>query len=358
MALPSEPIPIMRDTPITPTSLKDGEDCTRYGVMLKATGKDRYDPLHALYGSAFGAGAAAYALNPADLPDVRRGRMLVEASKVWGPMQRLETKTWPNLIKVLFAFADTCDKLGLQGLESETRIIVTIVRPNGSYWKIGGAFDLLAKSDAGVAIHDFKAVSTEYMYSWATDPQVMHYTLLQFLRYKSDPWSTVMPNHIGHYFVAVLSGQGDIAFHTRECVPGLWRTLDTHIERCYKQYEDHNKIAAGGIHAVPTRFNRCDSKRPCYFIPQCYDDASYTPKDYVDTRTFSKVVHLQYDEAEFNTCVAELKSILQLKDQEVKKAASTQDMLSAMMEQEVDLNSILTDNTSTVKLLGDLVDGD
>ena len=358
MALPSEPISIMSNVPITPTSLKDGEDCTRYGVMLKATGKDRYDPLHALYGSAFGAGAAAYALHTTDTADVRRGRALVEASKLWGSMQRLETKTWPNLIRVLLAFANTCDNLGLKGLESETRIIATIVRPDGSHFKIGGAFDLLAKSEAGTAIHDFKAVSTEYMYSWATDPQIMHYTLLQFLRYKSDPWTTVMPDYIGHYFVAVLSGQGEVAFHTRECMPGMWRTLDTHIERCLKQYDDHNKIAAGGIHTVPARFNRCYSKRTCYFIPQCYDDAPYTPKDYIDTRTFSKVIHLHYDESEFNAHVAELKSILQTRDQDIKRAASTQDMLSAMLEQEVDLNSILTDNLSTTKLLGNILDGD
>ena len=333
----------MKHRPVTPTSLKQADECVRYGVLLEAAGRDKYDPLHAEYGSAFGAGCAAYSCNPTLKSDVRRGLMLIEASKLWGFTQKLEMKTWPTLVKLLLAYANEVDDFGLVGLETETRIIVTVTEPYEEDWKIGGAFDLLATNGNATCIHDFKAVSSEYYYSWESDPQILHYTLLQYIRWRLAPTTTVQPTGLGNYFVGVIPSSNEFALHVRSNHLGIWRTLPTHVGRCKSLYRDQDYVADFGIHVIPTKPSQCNGKkRPCYFIPNCYDDVDFDIVERTDPRVFNRIENLTITRLELDTYTRELMGILQKAESEAKQFDAAHAKMIATLCSDIDLDAIST----------------
>ena len=333
----------MKHRPVTPTSLKQADECVRYGVLLEAAGRDKYDPLHAEYGSAFGAGCAAYSCNPTLKSDVRRGLMLIEASKLWGFTQKLEMKTWPTLVKLLLAYANEVDDFGLVGLETETRIIVTVTEPYEEDWKIGGAFDLLATNGNATCIHDFKAVSSEYYYSWESDPQILHYTLLQYIRWRLAPTTTVQPTGLGNYFVGVIPSSNEFALHVRSNHLGIWRTLPTHVGRCKSLYRDQDYVADFGIHVIPTKPSQCNGKkRPCYFIPNCYDDEDFDIVERTDPRVFNRIENLTITRLELDTYTRELMGILQKAESEAKQFDAAHAKMIATLCSDIDLDAIST----------------
>ena len=334
--------PFMKHRPVTPTSLKQSEECTRYGVLLEAAGRDKYDQLHAEYGSAFGAGCAAYSCSPTLKPDVRRGLMLLEASKLWGFTQKLEMKTWPTLIKLLLAYADEADAAGLVGVETETRILVTVTEPYEAEWRIGGAFDLLATNGDAACIHDFKAVASEYYYSWESDPQILHYTLLQYIRWRLAPATTVQPTGLGNYFVGVIPNSNEFAFHVRSNHLGMWRTLLTHVDRCKSLYRDQDRMADFGIQTVPTKPSQCNGKRPCYFIPNCYDGEEFDIVGRTDHRIFNRIENFTVTRAELDMYVRELMGILQEAEAAAKKFDAAHAKMVATLCDGVDLDAIST----------------
>lgn len=334
--------PFMKHRPVTPTSLKQADECVRYGVLLEAVGRDKYDPLHAEYGSAFGAGCAAYSCNPTLKSDVRRGLMLIEASKLWGFTQKLEMKTWPTLVKLLLAYANEVDDSGLVGLETETRILVTVTEPYEEDWKIGGAFDLLATNGNATCIHDFKAVASEYYYSWESDPQILHYTLLQYIRWRLAPTTTVQPTGLGNYFVGVIPSSNEFAFHVRSNHLGIWRTLPTHVGRCKSLYRDQDYVADFGIHVIPTKPSQCNGKRPCYFIPNCYDDEEFDIVGRTDPRVFNRIENLTITRSELDTYTRELMGILQKAESEAKQFDAAHAKMVATLCSDIDLDAIST----------------
>ena len=342
----------MRDRPITPTTIKQDDECTRYGILLEATGRDKYDPMHAQYGTAFGAGCAAYAMHPESEPEERLGRMCIEASKLWGFTQRLDTKTWPTMLKLMFAYAKYADTIRLSGLETETRIILNVVSGTGLIWKIGGAFDLLASTPDGIAVYDFKAVASEYYYSWESDPQILHYTLLQYIRWKLMPNTTVCPSGIGNYFVGVIPASNEFSFHVRSNHTGIWRTLDAHVSRCRELYITQQRVADFGIHSIPTSPSMCNGRRPCWFIPTCYDDEDFETVGREDTRVFNKIVKLSITEHELGVYVQELKELLRINEENAKSIDKAHAALMQGLSDSIDLSILEVEDN--LNLLGDL----
>ena len=322
---------------ISPTSMKQGDECSRAGVLYQASGKDKYDPLHALFGSAFGLGCAAYAMHPNKSPEARRGLAVISAATLWGFTQKIETKDWPNMVRMLTAFAKLYDSEGTVGVETETRILITVHSPD-LVWTLGGTFDLLSTTpDGGVVIDDFKAVASEYFYAWEADPQILHYTLLQYIRHRHDP-NALCPTSLGMYYVGVLPSSGEISMHMRRNHSGMWRTLRAHYNKAKSQALDFNRASALGLDVLPTNPHTCNGRRTCFFIPQCYDGEAFAENWSVDTRTPDRVVRITCTEQDILQYISELSTILERAEARTKAADLEAAQMAARLQKAADFN--------------------
>lgn len=340
---------------ISPTSMKQRDECGRAGILYQASGKDKYDPLHSLFGSAFGLGCAAYATHPEKQPDARRGLAVLNAATLWGFTQKLETKDWPNLVNLLIAYAKLFDESGRAGVETETRILVEVHSPELT-WTLGGTFDLMsATHDGGVIIDDFKAVASEYFYAWEADPQILHYTLLQYIRYRHDP-NAQCPTDLGMYWVAVLPGSGEVSLHLRRNHSGVWRTLPAHFRKAKAQALEFRDAAAYGLDVLPTNPRVCNGRRSCFFIPQCYDGETFTESWSVDTRNPDRVVKITCTEQDILQYITELSAILERAEAATKAADLEANRMAAQLQAAASFN--LNDlEISTNGHLTDFIEG-
>lgn len=335
---------------ISPTSLKQGDECGRAGVLYQASGKDKYDPLHSVYGSAFGLGCAAYATHPEKDAKARRGLAVLNAATLWGFTQKLDTKDWPNMVNLLTAFAKLYDTEGAIGLETETRILVQVHSPQLT-WTLGGTFDLISTTDSGeVFIDDFKAVASEYFYAWEADPQILHYTLLQYIRHKHDP-NTPCPTRLGVYYVGVLPGSGEVSMHMRRNHLGIWRTLTSHYGKAKQQAMMFQAAATQGLDAIGTNPHTCSGRRSCFFIPQCYDGEAFVENWSADTRTPDRTINITCTEHDLLQWISELSAILERAEAKIKASDIEASKLAAALDAaalfNIDTLEVSTDGYAT-----------
>lgn len=315
---------------ISPTSLKQRDECDRAGLLYQAAGRDKYDPLHSLYGSAFGLGCAAYATHPRMDYEARRGLAFIKAATLWGHFQKIETKDWNNMVRMLTAFCNAYDRSDADGLETETRILVEVTSPE-LVWTLGGTFDLLSRDGDGCFIDDFKAVASEYFYAWEADPQILHYTLLQYIRSQCR-YGVSRPSKLGMYYVGVLPANGEISLHLRRNHAGMWRTLESHVHKAKAQAMDFNKAAVLGLSSLPTNPHTCSGRRPCFFTSQCYDGETFVENWQQDARKPDRTVHISISEAELWEYVAGLTALLQADEVRRRKYDEEQSKLLASLE--------------------------
>lgn len=304
----------MQNQTISPSLLKDMSDCEREAMLYRMRGMDKYDPAHADFGSAFGAAAAYIAMHPDEPRKMALGGAYACASVHFKLLQSFGSKDFGTLIQCIDTFYDIWMRdyaTEWVGYATETRILIEVVCLDGFSYVLGGAYDLeatrLVVSEDGSTvlgvegrIFDFKAVASEYMYNWGTDPQIMHYSLLRYITREVLQDGTPEINGLGCYFVGVITGEG-VVMHQRYNTKGAWRMVQSHLHRCREtarrlaQAGDELEIL-GEAHCLEANGRRCEGRYKCKHHDKCYGGEAFTFRPGADTRTFNKIVRLQITE--------------------------------------------------------------
>lgn len=277
---------------ISPSYMKETERCELKGAITQVSGGKGIDPSHGRFGDAFGLACAHIAIRYMhESEEELLGRAFMLAATKFGFLETIKEKTKSTLVKAILEFYKLWHTKyapeGWVGLESETRIVLDV---DGI--KFGGAYDLKAVHvpSGKCRIFDFKAVESEFMYRWATAKQILHYTLLDYIKSTTSSGTQPLPDGQGCYFVALIDANG-VALYEREPHFGLYKQLRPYVidalvkgqnlmDSSYGDYESFS-VAPGGW--------ACSGRQQCKFNKACYENGKLEVKLHDDTRVFSPI---------------------------------------------------------------------
>ena len=292
---------------VTPTNLRDASKCQKQALLYVGDSNDKYAPEHAKFGHAFGKAAAIVVEYADEVIGVRLGKAFTSVFEYIAYDESVSYKNIGTLYNALIQLDRVWQndyKKSYMYVSTEQRIEVTVVREGKVYMRIGGAYDLLVqdKSDGSYVVFDFKAVSSEFMYNWASEPQILHYSLLLKLLYPDTPIYK-----LGSYLVAVFLQQGTF-LERRHNVVGFANSVWNHVSNCKQLYDGIcNFKASATVDVLNVNPRECFKRSPCTYANLCYSDSSmiYTPR--VDDRIFTDHNHIEVDYDDFVKLVDELK---------------------------------------------------
>ena len=335
---------------VTPTNLRDASKCQKQALLYAGDSNDKYAPEHAKFGHAFGKAAAIVVEYADEVIAVRLGKAFTSVFEyiayddnvsyknigtLYNALIQLD-KVWQNDYKKSYSYVST-----------EQRIEVTVVRDCKVYMRIGGAYDLLVqdRSDGSYVVFDFKAVSSEYMYNWASEPQILHYSLLLKLLYPDTPIYK-----LGSYLVAVFLQQGTF-LERRHNVVGFGNSIWNHVSNCKMLYDsicDFKSSATVDVLNVNPR--ECFKKSPCTYANVCYADSNmvYTPRK--DDRIFTDHSHIDVEYDDFVKLVNELKHDI-LKHESIERTVKVSPEISTLMSAADVLNMFTVESDDGVSNL-------
>lgn len=170
---------------LSPSKMK--ETCTRASAYyLLGSGVSPAYQVDRDFGHAFGAATAALAQHVTKPPHARLGIALASTPYFFDLYGDRAGKNIDSLMEVV-CMADpilyNMYSAGWRFAGTEEKVILTVVNEHGDVEaKLSGTYDLKLERQDEVVIIDAKAVSSDYRYSWLTDPQVVYYLWLSSLQ--------------------------------------------------------------------------------------------------------------------------------------------------------------------------------
>lgn len=335
---------------VTPTNLRDASRCQKQSLLYAGDSNDKYAPEHAKFGHAFGK-AAAHLIEYADEAiGVRLGKAFTSIFEYIAYDESVSYKnigTLYNALTQLDRLWQNDYKKSYEYVNTEQRIEVTVIKNGKVYMRIGGAYDLLVqdRSDGSYVVFDFKAVSSEFMYNWASEPQILHYSLLLKLVYPDTPIYK-----LGSYLVAVFLQQGTFLERRRNVV-GFANSVWNHVSNCKQLYDSircFKEEATVDVLSVNPR--ECFKKSPCTYANICYSDSNmvYTPRK--DDRVFTDHTHVELDYDDFVKLVDELKYDI-LKHESLERKINVSPEVSTLMTAADELSMFAVESDDSVSNL-------
>ena len=328
-------------TIISPSNLREANVCTKQHILSKGKkGYDKYHPLHAKFGHAFGASCAKL-VELADKP--RQLRLGWAKILVFVHIKYNDAISYKNIV-TLYDALESFDTLWQNKYKcfkyhsTEVRILVDIYEDGKLYLQIGGAYDLAAtKSDGTITIFDFKAISSDYLYNWSTEPQLMHYCLLYKILNRS------VKINIGSYFIALFLEK--VASTSEKFnVPDIYKMLGSHLTNCKKLFDDINKFKDDrNTDAVPYNPKACFGKTYCSFTSECYGETESLYEHKIDDREFTDIHYIKLDKDEFDSIVEALSYDLAEQARSVKSLSKHPDLSSISVDNLPDLSTLFTE---------------
>ena len=332
---------------VTPTNLRDASKCQKQALLYAGDSNDKYAPEHAKFGHAFGKAAALIIEYAEESIGVRLGKAFTSVFEYVAYDTSVSYKnigTLYNALTQLDRLWQNDYKKSYEYVNTEQRIEVTVIKDGKVYMRIGGAYDLLVqdRSDGSYVVFDFKAVSSEYMYNWASEPQILHYSLLLKLLYPDTPIYK-----LGSYLVAIFLQQGTFLERRRNVV-GFANSLWNHVSNCKQLFDgicSFKSLATVDILNANPR--ECFKKSPCTYANVCYADSSmmYTPR--VDDRVFTDRNCIEVDYDVFVELVNELKHDI-LKHESFEKTIHVSPEISTLMSSVDVLNMFTIESDDSV----------
>ena len=328
-------------TVISPSNLREANACTKQHVLSKGKkGYDKYHPLHAKFGHAFGASCAKL-VELADRPrNIRLGWAKI---LVFAHIKYDDAVSYKNIV-TLYDALESFDTLWQNKYKSfkyhstEIRILVDILKDGELYLQLGGAYDLAAtRPDGTITIFDFKAISSDYLYNWSTEPQILHYCLLYKLFDKS------VRLNIGSYFIALFLEK--VASTSEKFnVPDIYKMLGSHLANCKSLFDNLNKFKeVRNTDSLPYNPKACFGKTYCSFTSECYGETESLYEHKVDDRCFTDVHHITIDLDDFNAVVADLCDDLAEQAKSIKSLSKHPDLSSITIDDLPDLSTLFTE---------------
>ena len=335
---------------VTPTNLRDASKCQKQALLYAGDSNDKYAPEHAKFGHAFGKAAALIIEYAEESIGVRLGKAFTSVFEYVAYDTSVSYKNIGTLYNALIQLDRVWQndyKKSYEYVNTEQRIEVTVIKDGKVYLRIGGAYDLLVqdRSDGSYVVFDFKAVSSEYMYNWASEPQILHYSLLLKLLYPDTPIYK-----LGSYLVATFLQQGTFLERRRNVV-GFVNSVWNHISNCKQLYDGIcNFKAAATVDVLNANPRECFKKSPCTYANVCYADSSmmYTPR--VDDRVFTDRNCIEVDYDVFVELVNELKHDI-LKHESFEKTIHVSPEISTLMSSVDVLNMFTIESDDSVSNL-------
>ena len=332
---------------VTPTNLRDANKCQKQALLYAGDSNDKYAPEHAKFGHAFGKAAAIVVEYADEVIGVRLGKAFTSVFEyisyddsvsyknigtLYNALIQLD-RVWQNDYKKSYIYVST-----------EQRIEVTVVRDGNVYMRIGGAYDLLVqdRSDGSYVVFDFKAVSSEFMYNWASEPQILHYSLLLKLLYPDTPIYK-----LGSYLVAVFLQQGTF-LERRHNVAGFANSIWNHVSNCKQLYDSIcNFKESATVDVLNANPRECFKRSPCTYANLCYSDSNmvYTPRG--DDRIFTDHNHIEVYYDDFVKLVNELKHDM-LKHESLERTIHVSTEVSTLMSAADMLNMFTVESDCSV----------
>ena len=335
---------------VTPTNLRDASKCQKQALLYAGDSNDKYAPEHAKFGHAFGKAAALIVEYAEESIGVRLGKAFTCVFEYVAYDTSVSYKNIGTLYNALIQLDRVWQsdyKKSYEYVNTEQRIEVTVIKDGEVYMRIGGAYDLLVqdKSDGSYVVFDFKAVSSEYMYNWASEPQILHYSLLLKLLYPDTPIYK-----LGSYLVATFLQQGTF-LERRHNVAGFGYSIWNHVSNCKMLYDsicDFKSSATVDVLNVNPR--ECFKKSPCTYANVCYADSNmvYTPRK--DDRIFTDHTHIDVEYDDFVKLVNELKHDM-LKHESFERTINVSPEISTLMSAADVLNMFTVESDDEVSNL-------
>ena len=335
---------------VTPTNLRDASKCQKQALLYAGDSNDKYAPEHAKFGHAFGKAAALIVEYAEESIGVRLGKAFTSVFEYIAYDDSVSYKTLGTLYNALILLDRVWQndyKKSYEYVNTEQRIEVTVIKDGKVYLRIGGAYDLLVqdRSDGSYVVFDFKAVSSEFMYNWASEPQILHYSLLLKLLYPDTPIYK-----LGSYLVATFLQQGTFLERRRNVV-GFANSMWNHISNCKQLYDGIcNFKAAATVDVLNANPRECFKRSPCTYANVCYADSNmmYTPRG--DDRVFTDHNHIEVDYDDFVKLVNELKHDI-LKHESSERAINVPPEITTLMNTVDVLNMFTVESDDSVSNL-------
>ena len=335
---------------VTPTNLRDASKCQKQALLYAGDSNDRYAPEHAKFGHAFGKAAALIVEYAEESIGVRLGKAFTSVFEYIAYDTSVSYKNIGTLYNALIQLDKVWQndyKKSYEYVSTEQRIEVTVVRHCKVYMRIGGAYDLLVqdRSDGSYVVFDFKAVSSEYMYNWASEPQILHYSLLLKLLYPDTPIYK-----LGSYLVATFLQQGTFLERRRNVV-GFANSIWNHVSNCKQLYDGiHTFKAEANVDVLSANPRECFKRSPCTYANVCYADSNmmYTPRG--DDRVFTDHNSIEIDYDDFVKLVNELKHDM-LKHETFEKAIHVSPEITTLLSAADVLNMFTVESDVSVSNL-------
>ena len=335
---------------VTPTNLRDASKCQKQALLYAGDSNDKYAPEHAKFGHAFGKAAALIAEYAEESNGVRLGKAFTSVFEYVAYDTSVSYKNIGTLYNALIQLDRVWQndyKKAYEYVSTEQRIEVTVVKDGKVYLRIGGAYDLLVqdRSDGSYVVFDFKAVSSEFMYNWASEPQILHYSLLLKLLYPDTPIYK-----LGSYLVATFLQQGTFLERRRNVV-GFANSIWNHVSNCKQLYDSiHTFKAEANVDVLNANPRECFKRSPCTYANVCYADSNmmYTPRG--DDRVFTDHNRIDIDYDDFVKLVNELKHDM-LRHESFEKTIHVSPEVSTLMSAADVLNMFTIESDDSVSNL-------
>ena len=335
---------------VTPTNLRDASKCQKQALLYAGDSNDKYAPEHAKFGHAFGKAAALIVEHADEVIGVRLGKAFTSVFEYIAYDESVSYKnigTLYNALTQLDRLWQNEYKKAYEYVSTEQRIEVTVIKDGKVYMRLGGAYDLLVqdRSDGSYVVFDFKAVSSEFMYNWASEPQILHYSLLLKLLYPDTPIYK-----LGSYLVAVFLQQGTF-LERRRNVAGFANSIWNHVSNCKQLYDSICGFkAAATVDVLNVNPRECFKRSPCTYANVCYSDSNmvYVPRK--DDRVFTDHNHIEMDYNDFAELVNELRNDM-LKHDSFEKAIHVSPEISTLLSAADVLNMFTVESDDSVSNL-------
>lgn len=332
---------------VTPTNLRDASKCQKQALLYAGDSNDKYAPEHAKFGHAFGKAAAIVVEYADEVIGVRLGKAFTSVFEYVSHDDSVSYKNIGTLYNALIQLDRVWQndyKKSYTYVSTEQRIEAKIIMNGNVYMRIGGAYDLLVqdRSDGSYVVFDFKAVSSEFMYNWASEPQILHYSLLLKLLYPDTPIYK-----LGSYLVAVFLQQGTFLERRRNVV-GFVNSIWNHVSNCKQLYDGiSNFKESATVDVLNVNPRECFKKSPCTYANVCYADSNmvYAPRK--DDRVFTEHDHIEVEYDDFVKLVNELKHDI-LKHESFERSTNVSPEVSTLMSAADVLNMFTVESDDEV----------
>ena len=296
---------------MSPTFFKTFKDCGRKAYLDAM----RDEPnIHFAYGHAYGHAAAQLFINIDKPKKVRIGAAFAAMYSQSFPFEQLEeqyaNKTLDTLVKGIMASDYSAQYLNrvYEFVDEEVKIILVVKRKDGTSYILSGTYDLRLKNriTGEFDIFDFKAVTSNYLYSWETDPQIPIYTILNQVVSDKLGWGDKF-SYQGKYLIH-LTKFTESLFQTRRLNPAFWKYQVRNVFLDFMKSASDEALrlhrfndGADLVKSVPVNPYICNKNDyACTYYQDC-NTSSFSLVDRVDTRTPTKIYTVEVTEEEIHT---------------------------------------------------------